>query len=392
MNCGLYRLGEIHDVRCSFQRKDGKIIHVLRNGKVVNSREGKPVGAVESLIDITEHLCAEQELTTLRKTVEQRTRFGKMVGKSPAMQEIYDLVDEVSDSTATVMITGESGTGKELLADAIHFSGPRKNKPFIKVNCAALPETLLESELFGHVRGAFTGAHMDKPGRFELADNGTLFLDEIGDLSATVQVKLLRVLQERSFERLGSGAPVKVDVRIIAASNRDIAGLVKQGLFREDLFYRLNVIPIRMPALRERTEDVPLLVKFFIDKFNHETGKNIRKMDEDAMALFLDYHWPGNIRELENAMEHAFVRTKKNVIELFSLPQGLRRVRFGHGNDAVLSAVPAAAQPVYAPRQPLTRETIEAGLAKARYNRSRLAKTLGVSRTTLWKKMRALGM
>jgi PAS domain S-box-containing protein len=399
MNCGLYKSGGIKDVHCTCKSKDGRHRHIIRNGIVIRDGTDKIVGGLESIVDITDLTSAEKALNELRKTVAGQTRFGNMTGKSRAMRDIYDLISEVADSTATVLVCGESGTGKELIADAIHFSSKRADKPFVKVNCSALPETLLESELFGHVKGSFTGAVSDKEGRFEFADGGTVFLDEIGDLTPLVQVKLLRILQERTFERVGSNKTVKVDVRIITATNRNLPQLVKEGRFREDLFYRLNVIPIKVPPLRERPEDIPLLVNAFMEKFSKETGKKISRIDEDALALFLDYSWPGNIRELENAVEHAFVRCKESVITIFSLPQQLRMFHFGKESAPTSNA--ESDQVLTKNRQiklsgrnylDITKAELEQELASVHYKKGLLAKKLGISRTLLWKKIKELGI
>lgn len=245
----------------------------------------------------------------LKQELASRYRFDEIVGSSGKMQEVYKIIERVADSSATILVRGESGTGKELVARAIHFNSSRKSNPFIAVSCAALPETLLESELFGHEKGAFTGAVGQKAGRFELAHKGTLFLDEIPELSPAMQVKLLRVLQGREFERVGGTKTVRVDVRLIAATNRDLEQAVADGTFRTDLYYRLQVIQIFIPPLRERKEDIPALVEHFIGKFNKQNGKNIRFLNPEALDLFMKYNWPGNVRELENAIERGVVLT-----------------------------------------------------------------------------------
>ncbi|RLB42315.1 MAG: sigma-54-dependent Fis family transcriptional regulator [Deltaproteobacteria bacterium] len=264
-----------------------------------------------------------KENRLLRRALSDRFRYGNIVGKSKPMLKVYDLVQKVADSKASVLITGPSGTGKELIAKAIHFSGPRQNGPFISVNCGALAETLLESELFGHEKGAFTGAIAMKKGRFELADGGTLFLDEVGDMPPALQVKLLRVLQEMEFERVGGTKTIKVDVRIISASNRNIKEDVASGTFREDLFYRLNVIQIEVPPLRERRDDIPLLVKHFIDKYaGQQNGQQI-ELHPDVWKAFYNYNWPGNVRELENVIERAVVLSGGRTITVEDLPDEL---------------------------------------------------------------------
>ncbi|MCS7253169.1 MAG: sigma 54-interacting transcriptional regulator [Armatimonadota bacterium] len=286
--------------------------------RLLRDEHNQIIGGIEFLRDVS----ADKHRETPPK---HRDRFGPLIGRSKAMQQIYQLIEDISDSLATVLIYGETGTGKELVAQAIHQTSLRANGPFVKVNCGAIPETLLEAELFGYVRGAFTDAVTDKPGRFELAHGGTIFLDEIGEISPAVQVKLLRVLQEREFERLGGTKTIKVDVRIIAATNRDLREAVKRGHFREDLFYRLNVIPIHIPPLRERRDDIPLLVDHFVEKFRRDTGRPIEGVSPNTMHIFLNYNWPGNIRELENALEYAFVVCKGGYIQPHHLPVHIRQ-------------------------------------------------------------------
>src|SRR4030043_39632 len=263
----------------------------------------------------------EEENLLLRKKVEERYGLEGLVGKSPQILKIYDLIETVSQTDTTVLIYGESGTGKEMVANAIHLRSPRKGRSFIKVNCAALPETLLESELFGHEKGAFTGAFKQRKGRFEMADGGTLFLDEIGDISQTVQVKLLRVLQERQFERVGGNLPISVDVRLICATQKDLKEEIQKGTFREDLYYRLNVVPIVLPPLRERREDVLLLSDHFIEKYSQKMNKEVVSLSGEAKSLLLRYSFPGNIRELENMLERAIALIKGKTIQAEDLPE-----------------------------------------------------------------------
>ncbi len=263
----------------------------------------------------------------LKRQLETQRRFESILGKSPKLTEVLDTVRKIADSHSTVMITGESGTGKELVARAIHDQSNRKDKPFISVNCGAIPETLIESEFFGHVKGAFTGAVANKVGLFSAADGGTLFLDEITEVPQTLQVKLLRAVQEREIRRVGEAKDTKVDVRLIAASNRDLERAVQEGALREDLFYRLNVIPIHLPALRERREDIPLLVDHFIRKFSAELGKPVRRVSPDAMSVLEQHPWPGNIRELENVIERAIVLGGNETLGVEALPETLRRPR-----------------------------------------------------------------
>ncbi|RLB07677.1 MAG: sigma-54-dependent Fis family transcriptional regulator [Deltaproteobacteria bacterium] len=255
-----------------------------------------------------------KENILLRQEIEERYKFWNIIGKSPKMQRIYDLVEKVSQTKANVLITGESGTGKELVAKAIHYNSPRKNRAFVTLNCGAIPENLLESELFGHMKGAFTGAIANKRGLLEIADGGTLFMDEVGELPFPLQVKLLRVIQEREFKRVGGTEDLKVDVRIISASNQDLEQKVIQGDFREDLFYRLNVIQIKLPPLRERKEDIPLLVNHFIKKYSLDTGKEIKGISPEALGLLLSYGFPGNVRELENIIERSITLETSSMI------------------------------------------------------------------------------
>jgi len=259
----------------------------------------------------------------LRQALSDRFQHGNIIGKSKPMLKVYDLIDKVAQSKASVLITGPSGTGKELIAKAIHYSSTRKDRPFISINCGALTETLLESELFGHEKGAFTGAVAMKKGRFELADSGTLFLDEVGEMPPPLQVKLLRVLQEMEFERVGGTKSIKVDVRVLSASNRDIKEDVAQGKFREDLFYRLNVIQIEVPPLRERIDDIPLLVKHFIEKYGSDEGKSKIQLSPEVWKAIYTYTWPGNVRELENVIERAVVLNSGEVVTLDDLPEEL---------------------------------------------------------------------
>jgi DNA-binding NtrC family response regulator len=321
----------------------------------------------------------ERENAILRRKLSRQYRFHDLVSKSPRMAELFELVREVASQRSTVLIQGESGTGKELLARAIHFSGDRGERPFVAVSCAALAETLLESELFGHEKGSFTGAVAQRKGKFELADGGTLFLDEIGDVSPKLQVDLLRVLQERRFFRVGGTQEIAVDVRVIAATHRDLEAEVRAGRFRDDLFYRLNVIAIRIPPLRERLEDVPLLAQEFLDRLAHELGREVTGISEEALRLLLDHPWPGNVRELENAIERALVTCKAGVLaaEDFDF---LKR----------LPAQPAqaAAFPPGLTLQEMEKRYLAATLARLSGNVKAAAESLGIDRSTLYEKIK----
>jgi two-component system response regulator AtoC len=313
----------------------------------------------------------------LKKNLSECFSFPNIIGDSPAMHKVYDLIGKVSKIDSTVLVLGESGTGKELVASTIHYQSDRRNGPFIKVNCAALPENLIESELFGVEKGAFTGADRRKPGRFERADKGTIFLDEIGDLSAGVQTKLLRVLQDGSFERVGGTQTLKVDVRIITATNKNIEEEVQEGGFREDLYYRLNVIPIRMPALRERKEDISLLIDYFLANYNCVFGKNAILSSEAIMELF-DYDYPGNVRELKNILERLVALASTDVIATDALPEHLAKQRGIIAATVSLAEVSAEAEKAH----------IMKTLKSAKGNKTRTAELLGISRKTLWEKIK----
>ncbi len=352
----------------------------------------KPVQDEELILLVQrafEHQSLILENDQLRQKLDTRQRFHKLVGQNQKMRDIYKLVENISNSNASVLIEGESGTGKELVAEAIHENSPRKNSQFVKVNCGSLPESLLESEMFGHMRGAFTSAFRDKIGRFEYANGGTLFLDEIDTFSSALQVKLLRVLQEQQFERVGGNHTVAVDVRIIAASNRDLQQAVQDGEFRLDLYYRLNVIQIKIPPLRERMDDLPLLIDHFLQKYNESNGKKIKTVSPEAMRLMETYDWPGNVRELENVIERAVVLEQSSSIqaETLHLPNMEREqgsmphlILGGHH----LSKLPSLKEGI----QIAERELILVALQANNWRRQRTAEALGINRITLYNKMR----
>jgi DNA-binding NtrC family response regulator len=327
------------------------------------------------------------ENQTLRQQLDLRFGLENIVGHDYKMLKIFDLVEAVADSRTTSLITGESGTGKSLVARAIHHRSPRRDKPFVEVSCGALPETLLESELFGHVRGAFTGAIADKPGRFLAADGGTLFLDEINSASPAMQVKLLRVLQERAFEPVGSSQTTNVDVRVILASNANLADMVSEQKFRQDLYYRINVVTIRMPSLRERLGDIPLLASHFLRKFRQETGRELIGFTEAAMAALQRHTWPGNVRELENAIERAVVLCRRPQIDAEDLPEILQATAQPRVTSNS-SEVPDSPMPLESALEGPERRIIEAALKRNEWNRQATAAELDINRTTLYKKMR----
>jgi two-component system response regulator HydG len=318
----------------------------------------------------------EEEIREIQSRVEITAEFSGIIGKDPKMQLIYKLIEDIAPTDATGLIQGESGTGKELVARAIHRLSTRKNKPFVVINCSAYPATLLESELFGHEKGAFTGAIRQKAGRFEQAHGGTVFLDEIGEIAPSAQIKLLRVLQTQKFERLGGEKTLTVDVRIIAATNKDLLQEVKKGLFREDLYYRLNVIPIQLPPLLERRNDIPLLARHFLHRFAAEQGKKIEQFSPEALRLLLDYSWPGNVRELENTVEHATVLAKGSRVEASDLPAALY---------SAISATDVDKSPTLVDHE---KKLLQEVLEECGWNKKQAAKRLGISRSTLYEKLK----
>lgn len=356
--------------------KQGRRLPILISTSALINEEGMVIGGVEMFRDISTE-------NALKKQLYSSYCFEDVVTKSPAMKSVLDMLPLVAVSQSTVLINGESGTGKELIARAIHNLGPRCKFPFVAINCAALPDTLLESELFGYTRGAFTDAKKDKAGRFARAEKGTLFLDEVGDLSPIIQSKLLRVLQEKEYEPLGSNQPVKANVRIIAATNKDLAREVQRKKFRQDLFFRLNVVNVNLPPLRERREDIPLLINHFIQHFNAVQGRRILRCSERVMAALLHYEFPGNVRELENAIEHAYVVCDSDTIRLDHLPQ--------HIVAAFSQQTPPADNPVR-PLDNAESDVISNTLTRNHGNRNATAAELGISRNTLWRKMKKYGI
>jgi two-component system response regulator AtoC len=326
---------------------------------------------------LAEHQELVEENLSLRQRLKDRYRFENIIAKSSKMQRVIEVIKVVAKSNATVLITGESGTGKELVARAIHSQSHRRNKPFVAVSCAALPESLLESELFGHEKGSFTGAYAQKKGKFEFANGGTLFLDEVGEMSANIQVHLLRVLEEKEFTRVGGNEPIRVDVRVISATNKDLRKAIEKQEFREDLYYRLNVVNIELPPLRERKEDIPLLAEHFLNKFAMENQKEITGFSPEAMELVLDYDWPGNVRELENAIERAVILGKDSLITVADLPQeNLSLVRLASTGKNL---------------KEVERNHVLNVLRETGGNYSEAARILGISRMTLYNKAREYG-
>ncbi len=354
--------------------RQGERIPIRISTALLEDNKCRVIGGVETFQDLT-------QVEQLRKELYGRYTFEDIVGRSPAMMRLFEVLPLVAESGSTVLIEGPSGTGKELFARAIHHLSPRKDKPFVAVNCAALPDTLLESELFGYKAGAFTDAKRDKPGRFSLADGGTIFLDEIGDVSPALQVRLLRVLQERTIEPLGAVKPAAVDVRVIAATNRVLLDEVRAGRFREDLFYRIRVVRLELPELRKRREDIPLLVERLVTKFNGLHGKSIAGVSDDVLAQLMEYDYPGNVRELENIIEQAFVLCRGGMIEMIHLPPELRPST-GRGSEG--------SQPMRL--DAVEKMVISEALRRNGGSRKRTSGELGIDVSTLFRKIRQLGI
>ncbi len=374
--------------RCNYLKKDGSRIPVLKNASVLRDGDGMPLGAVETLTDISELDRLDQEVVQLSRQLDSLEGFFGIIGTSPAMRHIFEVIHKAAQSEAPVIIYGESGTGKELVAQAIHRAGPRKDGPYLQVNCAALNESLLESELFGHAKGAFTGAYRQRVGRFEAASGGDIFLDEIGDVPLSTQVKLLRTLETKSFERVGDNRPVHVDVRVITATNQDLEAMIGRGAFREDLFYRINVIPILLPPLRQRLDDVPALVSHFVSRLREKTGKDIAGLSGECLDLFMAYQWPGNVRELKGVLEYAFVIAENGSITTRHLPPKM--------NGRRPAPAPAPPAEVPAPEAPAgglgEREALVEALRRSGGNQTRAAALLGVNRVTVYNRMRKYGI
>jgi PAS domain S-box-containing protein len=385
--CRIVEKGSSGAKECYLQHKLGHEVPVIKHAGVVRDDGGRILGVVETVTDMTELHQARQKAEEASLKLGELHRLDNIIGKSRGMQDVFHAVRMAAASDATVLIQGESGTGKELIAGAIHYNSDRKNHPLVIVNCSALPENLLESELFGHVKGAFTGAIHARIGRFEEADEGTVFLDEIGELSPFIQVKLLRVLQEREIERIGESKKRKINIRVVTATHRDLRDLVAHGRFREDLYYRLHVFPIRVPPLRDRKEDIPPLVRHFIQVFNGRTQKEVVDVSRDVMKIFMEYHWPGNVRELENAMEHAFVLCTGRHIGREDLPEHVQSPGTMTIPSELSGGEKSAKRAMY-----LSRERLLGLLQEHQWKKAAVAKTLGVSHTAVWKYMKKYGI
>jgi len=376
LKCSLETGKNVVDRRANILREDGRELYVSISTSPLTDESGKFIGGVETFRDLT-------QIEELKKEINKSYTYEDIVSKNQLILKVFDTLPIISQSDSTVLIQGPSGSGKELFARAIHSLSNRKKQPFVAVNCGALPDTLLESELFGYVKGAFTDAKKDKPGRFALAKGGSIFLDEVESLPLSTQVKLLRVLQEKEFEPLGATAPVKADVRVIAATKEDLINLIEKEKFRDDLFYRLNVVKIELPPLIKRRDDIPILIDHFLDKFNKKMGKEIEDVSKDVMNILMEYNYPGNVRELENIIEHASVMCQSTRIRTSHLPPELTPKR-----QKMIIEEKESHPPIQAFEKQLIQETLE----KHNGNKILAAKELGLHRSTLWRKIRKYGL
>jgi two-component system response regulator HydG len=372
-SCALFETRQIERCKCDIRRKNGETVPIIKNASVLIGKDGRVSGGVETITDRRALVTRDKKIKRLSSLLNIKDQSHGMIGKSKIMQNVFDLIADSALTDAPIIIYGESGTGKEVVATAIHNLGRRKKGPFIKVSCAALSESLLESELFGHVKGAYTGADRMRKGRFELANGGDIFLDEIGDIPLSMQVKILRVLQEKEIERVGDSTPIKIDCRIISATHRDLSAMIARDAFREDLFYRLNVIPIHLPPLRERREDLHLLVDHFLEVSRLKTNKDIEGISSEAMDALVSYSWPGNIRELINTIEYAFVVCREEFIALRHLPDTIKNIK---------------QQRSHAPAGSGEQDRLLDALRRAGGKKNEAARLLGISRQALWKKMK----
>jgi len=397
--CKLFEEGQVIKCRCHLLKKDGTYVSALKNASVLKDDNGVHLGAVEVLTDLSELDRLDQKLELLSRQLGEEDGFHGIIGKSPIMQKVYDVIQKAAKSEAPVIIYGESGTGKELVARIIHELGGRKDGQFVQFNCAALNESLLESELFGHIKGAFTGAFRHRKGRFEAAHGGDIFLDEIGDVPLSIQVKLLRVLETKKFEHVGDDRPISVDVRIITATNKNLEELIEQKLFRDDLYFRINVFPIHLPPLKNRAEDIPLLVNTFIRRLRSRTGKNISRLTPAAMQCFMEYRWPGNVRELKSALEFAFVLAEGDVIDLDQLPpkiveseqmQSPTEQIYRNAHDQASTEKSQMVLP--SSGDGTEKQALIEALKKTNGNQSQAARILGINRVTVWNRMKKYGI
>jgi transcriptional regulator with PAS, ATPase and Fis domain len=372
--CDLFKLGSVCNKKCRIRSSDGRSVYLLKNAVVLRDSNDEIVGAVETMTDITSLYMKELEIEELKQELRQEYWFMGLLGKSSAMQKLYAQIRNAASSEAPVLICGESGSGKNLVANAIHKLSRRKDGPFIAMNCASLNDHLLESELFGHRKGAFTGAVSDRMGRFEAANEGSIFLDEIGDMPVVMQAKLLRVIEEKVVERVGDHRPIPVNIRLISATNKDLQSIVPEK-FREDLFYRVNSICINVPPLRERSEDIPIIAFHYLKKISIVNNKDIKRISPHAIEVIKHYSWPGNVRQLINALEHCAITCKGDTVEVSDLP------------DYVFSSKKEEGSP-----HQDDREKIRSVLSMYKGNKTLTAKHLGISRVTLWKRLKELAI
>lgn len=380
--CVLLKTGNLDQRRCTIMKEDGSFVQVLKNASALRDNSGKIIGGVEILTDISEIVRKDEQIAEFRRQLRSEDSFHGIIGTSPVMLQVYKVVENAARSDAPVLILGESGTGKGLVARAIHELSDRRKGPLISVNCASLTESLLESELFGHVKGAYTGAYRSQPGRFELAEGGDIFLDEIGDLSPSTQVKLLRVLEEKVIERVGDPRPIPVDVRIISATNRNLSNLLEKGRIRMDFYFRINVIPINLPPLRGRTGDIPLLAEHFFRKLRLKTGKTIEGIANSTMEVLMNYSWPGNVRELKSVFDYVFASCDERYIQPLHLPPNILRGKDDTGSPKVMNLS----------REEMKKKQLVDALAQAKGNKSKAADILGISRVTVWNRMKRYGL
>lgn len=381
--CHLFKAGFLNMREAVIQTKNGEFIPVLKNASILRDSDEKVIGAVETITDITELTEKETQITELRSQLCSENSFHGLLGNSLPMQQVYDLIENAARSEAPVIVFGESGTGKELVAQAIHSISRRSVNAYVKVNCAALNDSLLESELFGHRKGAFTGAYQDRMGRFEAARRGTIFLDEIGDLPLATQVKLLRVLEDQVIERVGDNHSINIDTRIITATNRNLQDLMEKGRFRDDLFYRINVIPIWVPPLRERGSDIPLLSDAFFQRNRLKSDKPVKGISNAAMEAITSHTWPGNVRELKSAFEYAFVTCNEPLIQPDHLPPDITREKMQKTSNTKSNGVN---------RDEKNRQALIDALRETGGNQSMAAEILGISRVTVWNRIKRYGI
>ncbi len=372
-------------MECFLRHKQGHDVSVIKNTISVKDENGKVLGILEAITDLTEIEKAKDQIQEAELRLGEIHKLDNIIGKSQGMHQVFTSIRAAAASDVTVLVQGESGTGKELVAGAIHYNSNRAKNPFVIVNCSALSESLLESELFGHIKGSFTGAINNRIGRLEEADTGTIFLDEIGELSPLIQVKLLRALQEKEIERIGESKKRKLDIRILTATHKNLYQLVKDGLFREDLYYRLKVFPVNIPPLRDRKVDIPLLINHFIAEQNKKTGKQLENISPGAMHMLMDYSWPGNVRELEHAIEHIFVLCNSKTATPVHLPIEIREY---NREPVATNPVPQQDIESFSPKAPLTKNLLVEKLYSCGWNKAKTARALGVSRTAVWKRMK----